>query len=556
MNYKKVGIWFLLILLSFSFGFVADVPDNLYEISKNLDIFGRLYREINTLYVEDTDPEKLMRTGIDAMLESLDPYTNYISEEEIEDVRFMSTGQYGGIGALIGKRKNRMIIMEPYEGYPADKAGLKAGDELIKVNQSPIVAKDMEVADVRELLRGDKDTEVTLFVNREGQDSPLEVKLFRDQIKIKNVPFSGMVEDGVGYIALTGFTQDAGKEVQDALQNMKREQPAIKGVILDLRDNPGGRLDQAVRIANVFIPQKETIVETRGRIDNSTRVHTAQRVAVDTEIPLAVLVNQRSASASEIVAGAIQDLDRGIVLGTRSFGKGLVQNIRPLVYNTQIKITTAKYYTPSGRCIQAINYAERNEDGSVSKIPDSLQTAFRTRNGRTVYDGGGIEPDFAVEAETYEIITRELNAQGLIFDFATQYTAKHPTIAPAREFKLTDEIYNEFVAYVRARDFTYETQADLELKRLKRIIEEEAYEEILKDNLASITDKLGQQKKQELGTYKDEISWLIKREIVKRYYYKQGLIEASFDRDPVISKAAEVLKDPTLYSKTLQGKGD
>lgn len=556
MNYKKVGIWFLLILLSFSFGFVTDVPDNLYEISKNLDIFGRLYREINTLYVDDTDPEKLMRTGIDAMLGSLDPYTNYISEDEIEDVRFMSTGQYGGIGALIGKRKNRMIIMEPYEGYPADRAGLKAGDELIKVDQSPIVAKDMEVSDVRELLRGEKGTEVSLFVNREGHEGTLEIRLTRDQIKIKNVPFSGMVDNEVGYIALTGFTQDAGKEVQDALQGLKRSNPDIKGVILDLRNNPGGRLDQAVRIANVFIPQKETIVETRGRIENSTRVHSAQRVAVDTDIPLAVLVNQRSASASEIVAGAVQDLDRGIIVGSRSFGKGLVQNIRPLVYNTQIKITTAKYYTPSGRCIQAINYAERNDDGSVSKIPDSLKTAFRTRNGRTVYDGGGIEPDFVVEAEKYEIVTRELNAQGLMFDFATQYVAANTTIPAPRAFGISDDVYDEFVAYIKSRDFSYETQADLELKRLSTIIKEESYEDILKDNLATITEKLGEQKEQEIDTYQEEISWLLKREIVQRYHYKQGVIEASFDRDPVILKAADVLKDTDLYAKTLEGKGD
>ena len=556
MNYKKVGIWFLLILLSFSFGFVTDPSDNLYEISKNLDIFGRLYREINTLYVEDTDPEELMKTGVEAMLESLDPYTNYISEEEVEDVRFMSTGQYGGIGALIGKRDEKMILMEPYKGYPADKAGLQAGDVLISVGEESINAKEMEVPDVRSLLRGEKGTEVSLSVSRPGSTDPISVTLTRDRIKIKNVPYGGMIDEQVGYIALTGFTQDAGKEVQDALQAMKRDNPSMKGVILDLRGNPGGRLDEAVRVANVFIPQKETIVETRGRLENSTRTHIAQRVAVDTEIPLAVLVNRRSASASEIVAGAIQDLDRGVVLGSRSFGKGLVQNIRPLVYNTQLKVTTAKYYTPSGRCIQAINYAERNEDGSVSKIPDSLKTAFRTRNGRTVFDGGGIEPDLAITPEKLAIVSNELDRQGLIFDFVTTYVAETPSIASPRDFVITESIYDAFKAYVKQQEFTYETPADQELKQLQTTIEEEAYQEILADNLSTIQEHLDLQKAQELDLHKEEISWLLKQEIVKRYYYKEGLIQAAFDRDPTIQQAVEMLKEGEQYQSILQGKGD
>ena len=556
MKFKKVGIWLLLILLSFSFGFITQPSDNLYEISKNLDIFGRLYREINTLYVEDTDPEKLMETGINAMLQSLDPYTNFISEDEIEDVRFMSTGQYGGIGALIGKRDGEMVILEPYAGYPADKAGLKAGDVVVKVNQTPIKAEEMEVSDVRVLLRGEKGTEVSMSVQRYGVADPLTVSLTRDRIKIKNVPYAGMINQEVGYIALTGFTQDAGKEVQDALQAMKRETSDLKGVVLDLRGNPGGRLDEAVKVANVFIPQKETIVETRGRIDNSSRVHAAQRVAVDTEIPLAVLVNQRSASASEIVAGAVQDLDRGVIIGSRSFGKGLVQNIRPLVYNTQLKVTTAKYYTPSGRCIQAINYAERNEDGSVSKIPDSLKTAFRTRNGRTVYDGGGIEPDVPVSSEKYEVVTRELENQGIIFDFATQYVSEHTSITDPRAFQITSSMYQEFLAYVKSRDFSYETQADQELKHLQSTIEKEAYEEILKESIETITRKLDLQKEKELEVHQEEISWLIKREIVKRYYYKEGTIQASFDKDSEILKAVEMLTVPNQYTQTLEGKGD
>lgn len=556
MNYKKVGIWFLLILLSFSFGFVTDTSDNLYEISKNLDIFGRLYREVNTLYVEDTEPEDLMRTGIEAMLASLDPYTNFISEEEIEDVRFMSTGQYGGVGALIGKRDEKMVVLEPYEGYPADRAGLKAGDVLVKVNDSPIDAKEMEVSDVRSLLRGEKGTEVSLSVNRPGEEEPITVTLMRDRIKIDNVPYGGMIDEEIGYIALTGFTQDAGKEVQNALETMKQEQPGIKGVVLDLRGNPGGRLDEAVRVANVFIPQKETIVETRGRQESASRVHIAQRVAADPDIPLTVLVDRRSASASEIVAGAIQDLDRGVIIGTRSFGKGLVQNIRPLVYNTQLKVTTAKYYTPSGRCIQAINYAERNEDGSVSKIPDSLMTAFRTRNGRTVYDGGGIAPDIAVPAEKLQIVSIELESQGLIFDFATKFVAEHPSIDNPRSFEISDEMYQAFMEYVKAQDFRYKTPADKELERLRKTIEEESYEALLSEDLASIERQLRQQKDQELSRFRPEISVLLKQEIVKRYYFKTGLIQASFDKDPTILQAMKILKDTEAYQKVLQGKGD
>ncbi|MCB0844758.1 MAG: S41 family peptidase, partial [Bacteroidetes bacterium] len=388
----------LVIMVSFSVGFITHVPDNYFEISKNLDIFGKLYREINSLYVDDTDPSELMRTGIDAMLNSLDPYTNYIGEEEIEDFRFMSTGKYGGIGALIGKRKGNIVVLEPYDGYPAQKAGLKAGDQILQIEDTKI-GSDKEVSDVRDLLRGEEGTPVKLTIQRLGEEEPMILSLERDQVKVDNVPYSGMVNDHIGYIALTGFTQDAGKEVKKALEKLKKEHSSLSGLILDLRGNPGGRLDEAINVANVFITQKEKIVETRGRQEESRRALYANRPATDDMTPLAVLVNSRSASASEIVAGSIQDLDRGIVVGNRSFGKGLVQNIRPLSYNSQLKVTTAKYYTPSGRCIQAINYADRNEDGSVARIPDSLKNSFTTRNGRTVYDGGGIEPDFDVKKD-------------------------------------------------------------------------------------------------------------------------------------------------------------
>ncbi|WNJ16479.1 S41 family peptidase [Pontibacter sp. G13] len=552
MWYRKVAIWASVILLSFTLGFVSDISDNYFEISKNLDIFGRLYREINSLYVDDTDPTELMRTGIDAMLESLDPYTNYISEEEVEDFRFMSTGQYGGVGALIGKRDGKIMVIEPYEGYPAFVAGLRAGDQIVKIDNEKVSASSMEISDVRNLLRGNKGTEVTIYFKRNEQGDIQKALISRDRIKIDNVPFFGMVNDQVGYIRLEGFTQDAGKEVQEAVEELKDKHHGIKGIVLDLRGNPGGRLDESVRIANVFIPQKEVIVETRGRVNGSRRTHNAQRSPVDIDIPLAVLVNGKSASASEIVAGAIQDLDRGVIVGQRSFGKGLVQNIRPLSYNTQLKVTTAKYYTPSGRCIQAINYAERDENGSVSRIPDSLQHSFKTRNGRTVYDGGGIAPDVYVEKKSPAKIVQALKAQGLIFDFATQYWKKNKTIPSARDFKVDEQLYAEFTKFVNRQKFDYDTPADDELEELRAVIDREAYASQLQDELLALESELDEQKDMDLAKHQTEIAWLLKIEILKRYYFKIGPIEASLDHDSEILKAAEVLEDNSRYRKLLR----
>ncbi|MEO1588279.1 MAG: S41 family peptidase, partial [Bacteroidota bacterium] len=378
--------------------------------------------------MEETDPEELMRTGIDAMLKSLDPYTSYISEDELDDYRFMSTGQYGGIGALVGKREGKFFVIEAYKDYPADKAGLKAGDEILQIDQQAVDGDNMEVADLRKMLRGDKATHVKLLVNRKGSNNAQTFKILRDRIHVKNVPYFGMVNEEVGYIALSGFTKDASREVQYAIQVLKEATPDLSGLILDLRGNPGGRLDEAVKVANVFVPQKEIIVETRGRLEDSRRVHFAQRIPVDTKIPLAVLVNKRSASASEIVAGAIQDLDRGVIVGQQSFGKGLVQNIRPLSYNTQLKVTTAKYYTPSGRCIQALDYGQKDSKGRAIRVADSARRAFETSNGRTVYDGGGIAPDIPVELPVNYTIVQELQDQGLIFDFATQFVVSHTQI--------------------------------------------------------------------------------------------------------------------------------
>jgi len=512
-----------------------------------------MYREVNTLYVDGVDPTKMMRTGIDAMLAELDPYTNFYGESQIEDAKFMSTGQYGGIGASVGKREGKFIVLEPYQDYPAAKTGLVAGDQILKVDGQQVSGTKMTVRELRDLLRGQKGTKVRLTVKRVGQEDPEEVNLERDRIKIDNVPYYGLVNDEIGYISLTGFTQNAGQEVRNALTKLKNEHQ-ITGVILDLRGNPGGRLDEAVKVSNVFIPRDENIVETRGKEPTSIRQYKTPLVPVDTKIPLAVLVNSGSASASEIVSGSIQDLDRGVVLGQRSYGKGLVQNIRPLVYNTQLKVTTAKYYTPSGRCIQAIDYTHRKTDGSVGKVPDSLKTAFQTRNGRTVYDGGGVEPDIEVKKEKLHTLTRELNRKGLIFDFVTLYASQHDSIAGPREFDIDETTYNEFKAFVEEKNFNYKTKAEKQLEELRKTLHEEQYKEDLESVLADVNKTLEASKDLDLDKHKDEIKQQMREEMIQRYYYKQGVIESSFIYDEDIKAAVKILNNEEKYSKILSGK--
>jgi carboxyl-terminal processing protease len=535
-------------------GFVArPAGDDYFEISKNLDIFGKLYREVHTNYVDDIEPTDFMRTGIEAMLKSLDPYTNYISAAEIEDYRFMSTGQYGGIGAMIGKRDNKVIVSEPYENSPAVKAGLRAGDVIVQIDNEKITADNIKNLDVRDLLRGQPKSKVRLVVEREGALEPIAMEVERDDIKILNVPYWGMIDDEIGYISLTGFTSDAAKEVKAALEDLKAKNPTMKSLVLDLRGNPGGLLFEAIDISNIFVPKDELIVETRGKMEGSLKSYTARNMPVDPAIPLAVLVNRRSASASEIVSGVMQDLDRGVIVGQRSYGKGLVQTTRQLSYNTQLKITTAKYYTPSGRCIQAIDYGSRNEDGSVGKIPDSLQKAFKTRSGRTVYDGGGIAPDIEVAIPELHSVTQELMRKNMIFDYATHYRATHETLPSAREFKITDEIYTDFTAYCKSRNFTFETKTEKEFVKFKEMVEEEKYHDELAADMKSMETKLAKEKEEDLVNFRGEISNLLRNEIVMRYYYRKGEIEASFDMDPDVLEAIKVLKDPTRMDKILKG---
>lgn len=551
---KKYLTASFIVCISCLVGFGFKPIDNYFEISKNMEIFGNLYRELNTYYVDDIDPTKVMRTGIEAMLGSLDPYTNYISESQVEDVQVINTGQYSGVGIDVGLREGKLFIVNVEDEGPAAAGGLRVGDEVLSIDQEQIASTKLSEQQLNELLNGEQGKTVRLSLARKGRTDNWEVDLARAFVKVKNVPYYGLTDEGIGYIMLTGFTQDAGKEVAEASQTLKKDNPELKGIILDLRGNLGGRLDEAVNVTNVFVPREEKIVETRGRIEESNHTYFTRRSPIDTEIPLAVVINSRSASASEIVSGSIQDIDRGVIVGQRSYGKGLVQNFRPLSYNTQMKITIAKYYTPSGRCIQAIDYASRNNDGSVGKIPDSLRTAFKTRNGRRVLDGGGVEPDIDVEKPDLHAITRSLRAKGLIFDFATYYAATHESITSPQQFKVDDAIYNEFVDFIKKEGFSFESNSEKQLGVLEETLSKENYDNATANSLNALRKTLVEQKEKDVLLHKEEITDFIRKEILERYYFRKGLIEGSFNNDEDIRAAVKIILDSDTYQQILVGK--
>jgi len=546
---KKLRLLFIAIaiggyaLLSYSF------TDNYFEISKNLDIMTTMLRELDLHYVDTIKPGELIKTGIDAMLESLDPYTDYIPESEIEDFRFMTTGAYGGIGALVQKDSSSIEIAEPYENSPAAKAGLKAGDRILSVDGIVLSGKNTD--DVGKLLKGQPGTTVKLSILSPGSATTVDKTLIRETITVSNVPYFGMISDDIGYIRLTEFTDDAGKNVRNALNELKKN-PKLKGVVLDLRNNPGGLLNEAIEVVNVFEPKNQLVVNTRGRMKEWNHVDLTTNEPVDTNIHVAVLVNSGSASASEIVTGTIQDLDRGIVIGTRSYGKGLVQQTRPLSYDAQMKFTIAKYYIPSGRCIQALDYTHRNPDGSAGKVPDSLKSAFRTKHGRVVYDGGGIDPDIKMEPHKYTAVAINLQTKYMIFNYATQYVLKHQTIAPADNFALTDDEYTDFVNYVKSHDFKYTTKTDQLLKQLKESTQSENYYDDLKDAYAKITSDIDEAKKNYLMKNKDEIKEVLEEEIASRYYYDKGRIQVGLKNDKEAIKGIALLNDEVKYDSIVK----
>lgn len=540
----------LVLLLTVAISFVAFTnADNYFEISKNIDIYTRLYKEVNTYYVDDVEPAKLMREGIDAMLNSLDPYTNFISESEIEDYRFQITGQYGGIGAGILKKGNLIVISEPYEGYAASKNDLRAGDVLLEADGKSL--EGMTVDQVSKFLKGQADTELKLKIERDGVQITKVIK--REEIKVKNVPYYGMINNNTGYIVLAEFRNDAGKEIADAVQELKKNS-GLNSIILDLRGNPGGLLHEAVNIVNVFVKRDQLVVSTKGKVTELNRDYKTINIPVDTEIPLVVLTNKGSASASEIVSGTIQDLDRGVVLGQRTYGKGLVQSTRMLSYGTQLKITTQKYYTPSGRCIQALDYSQRKDDGSVPSVPDSLRKAFTTKNGRKVLDGAGIDPDIKVKTEDLAQITQSLINKLLVFDFANKYRNTHESIAAAKDFKLTEKDWQDFLSFIKDKDYGYQTATEKALEELKTKAEKEEYFSGIQAEYDQLKKQLGHDKKTDLDKNKAEIMKVLEKEIAMRYYFEKASYIVSFDQDPEIKEALALLADKERYKAILAGK--
>ena len=542
---KRLALLFC-IVTAFALSFTRPA-DRYFEIAKNLDIFATLFKEVNALYVDEVNPNTLVRTGIDAMLASLDPYTNYIPEDEVEDYRTINTGQYGGIGAITREIGNRTVVTMIIDGYEAEKGGLKIGDEIIAIDGVELATLSREESS--RLMKGQVGTTVRIRVKRFGSDKPVELQFRREKVKVNNVPFFGMVGNDIAYIHLSDFTPDAGKEVRNALSDLMAK--GAKGVILDLRGNPGGLLIEAVNITNLFIPKGKLVVSTKGKIPENNLKYETLNNPLDTEIPVAVLINRGSASASEIVAGTLQDYDRGVVVGEKSYGKGLVQVSRPLSYNSQLKVTTAKYYTPTGRCIQVLDYAHRRDDGSVLSIPDSLKQAFKTTHGRTVYDGGGIEPDIKVENIDSHPLTQVLVEKGFMFDFVTEYVHKNPKPVNPREFTLTDDEYQQFVSWMKGKDYTYKSYIEYGIQQLVDEAKKEKYYEGLKNQLEAINAKLVENKKNELTLYKDQIKRMMEEEIVARHHLDRGRIESAFKHDDEVRKAIDLLHNNNQYKQVL-----
>lgn len=521
--------------------------DRGFEIAKNLEIFSNIYRNLHLNYVDDVDPGKTMKVAIDAMLASMDPYTNYYPESDMEDVKLQLMGQYGGMGALIHQNGKNVYIAEPYEGLPADKAGLKAGDKIIAINGESAEGKTN--AEVSSSLRGQAGTSFEITLSRDGKE--FTTKITREEIQLPNVPYSGMVAGNCGYIKLNEFTKDAAKNVREAFINLKKANPTMSGVILDLRGNGGGLMNEAVDLVNIWIKRGELVVETKGKIASKNLKSVTRLAPEDTDIPVAVLIDGMSASASEIVSGSLQDFDRAVVIGNRSYGKGLVQNILPMAYNSQMKVTVSKYFIPSGRCIQAIDYSTRDDQGRALKVPDSLKTAFKTRNGRTVYDGFGIEPDVEVEADYMSSLSIALVQKFLIFDYVTKFCKEHNTIANPSQFVITDEIYNDFCLFLSDKSYDYSTYTEKLLKELRKVSEEEKYLDALNDQITALEQRLKDDKSADLQKHRKEISTMLKSEILARYYYQKGRVEGSLVDDPDVLKAVEILNDKSQYNKLL-----
>ena len=519
-----------------------------FEVSKGLNIFATLFRDVNLFYVDEIEPEKLVQTGIDAMLKSLDPYTVYYPESKMDEFKMMTTGAYAGIGSIISMKNDYVVIREPYRNSPADRAGLLPGDLILAIDGMDMKGKNTEF--VSQHLKGQPGKEVTIKIKRLGVEKPMELKVVRENVQLPSVPYYGMFNDKIGYIYFTSFTDKSAEDVRRAIMDLK--QKGAESLVLDLRGNGGGLLDQAVEIANYFLPRNTLVVNTKGKIKQWDKEYFTSNNPIVPDMKLAVLIDRSSASASEILSGSLQDYDRAVIVGERSFGKGLVQTTRDLVYNTKLKVTTAKYYIPSGRCIQAVDYAHRNPDGSVGTIPDSLITAFKTKAGRTVYDGGGITPDIKIEPEKYAKITQELVIKDMIFDFVNEYALTHPSIPAPATFELTDDIYNDFKKYLKEHQFEYETASQAVLEKLAETAKAEKYYDQVKGQIDRLKLELGHSVDRDLDLFRKEISEILSDQLMSRYYMQEGVVEFRMRHDSDVAKAVDVLSDEEVYRKILK----
>lgn len=542
----------LLVAAALFFSFKA-VDDYYFEVSKNLDIFTTLFRDVNTYYVDSIEPGKLMKTGMDAMLKSLDPYTVYIPESDIEDYRMTHvSAEYGGIGALVHARDGDIEISEIYEGFPAQKAGLQVGDKILSVNG--ISTKGKKVDQVTDVMKGQRGTTVKIVIRRDGAEQPLEKSIVRDEIKFKNVPYYGMVGPNTGYIRLTQFLENSAQEVHDALVELKKN-PAMTSLVFDLRGNGGGLLKDAVDIVNLFVENNQLIVSQKGKIREMNMEYTASKAAVDTGIPIVVLIDRGSASASEIVTGSLQELDRAVVIGQRSFGKGLVQQTYNLSYNTLLKVTIAKYYTPSGRCIQALDYSHRSDAGDVAKVADSLIREFKTKGGRSVFDGSGVYPDIYLDPSYYSPLAVSLLDNNQVFDYANKYFREHASISPAKDYVFGDSDYDAFVQFLQGKKYDYVDRSEKQLEALKSALEKDKHFDRMKSEYEAMKAEMAANKKDDLKNHKEEIREMLEEEIVSRYYFQTGRTVTSLRNDPELKKAIEVLSNTALYSSILNGDG-
>lgn len=541
--YKNIAVVIISILVSFkSFG-----QSNHFEMIKNMELMDQIYEHLEKYFVDEPQIGHLSKSAIDAMLKELDPYTVYYHESNMEDYRMMTTGQYGGIGSLIRKIGEHIIIAEPYEGNPAQKAGLVAGDKIIAIDGKSMVGKSSD--DVSSNLKGPKGTTINIEVEREGEGKK-SISVTRDEIKLPDVPYSGMITDKIGYIKLNSFTNTASQEVKKAFNELKEK--GMKELVFDLRGNPGGLLIEAVKIVNMFVKKDQLVVFTKGRVVDENREYKTTEQPLDLTMPVTVLVDEGSASASEIVSGSLQDLDRAVIIGETSYGKGLVQRTYDLKYGSKMKLTIAKYYTPSGRCVQRLEYYDKNDDEKPKEVADSLIKTFKTKNGRNVIDGRGIEPDVTVDLKEYSRLTSMVYGNNLIFNYATKFHASHQTIAEAGKFELSESDYNEFKNYVIKDTFNYKTASEERLEKLKEIAVKEGYFEDTKVEYEALLKKVTPSKERDLDKFKSEIKVLLENEIVSRYYYQKGRAIDAFRNDLYVKKAVEILNDSSKYNTILK----